>query len=314
MLTVVVFCVLPYFYEVETAFFSTVKKDGWGWGYFYLFALVVGLFLLLLQFVLTLRTLLPRDKLMWFRRITVTMTNGMVRKETRTKQAAVFKINRLLDHALDMHQEDSMMDSTFGTRNRSGGATSRGGTANLNSTGRALLNYQLMESCRAQSGGPVWTWKKIIDKSIFKEEGVWFHSRLITSNFFQLVVCVIVFILVAWFMKVTTSFLGDPQTLEPLPSISPFPTTSPTMVPSELGATAIPTLSNDGVLLPKRWQVEVGIFIGGVAGFFSALFIAFIYLPSAVSTTLKFRYGEIPSLGNRTFQKYREAGELRLEA
>ena len=30
----------------------------------------------------------------------------------------------------------------------------------------------------------------------------------------------------------------------------------------------------------------------------------------AVSTTLKFRYGEIPSLGNRTFQKYREAGKL----
>jgi hypothetical protein len=53
---------------------------------------------------------------------------------------------------------------------------------------------------------------------------------------------------------------------------------------------------------------ELSIFLGGVAGFLSALFIACIYLPSAVSTTLKFRYGEIPSLGNRTFQKYREAG------
>jgi hypothetical protein len=336
MLTVIVFCVLPYFYQVKTAFFDTTKKQE-GWIQYYVISLVVGLLLLFLQLLLMLRTVLPRDKLLWFRRITVSMTNGMVRKETRTKQAALFKVNRLLDHALDLHQDEvPSSESTLETRSRSGMTvmTSRGGTALLNSTGRALLNYQSLESHRAQSGGILWAWKKIINKSIFREEGIWFHSRLITSNFFQFVVCFVVFFLVAFLVRYTNG-LATP--------LEPYPTMSPTAAPSMDGATASPSFLDDqiSITVPEHWQIgefsatkrtttavlvinqpsillinfslcysELSISLGGIAGFLAALYLAAIYLPSAVSTTLKFRYGEIPSLGNRTFQKYREAGKL----
>ena len=170
MLTVTIFCVLSYFFEVDTVFFDTTKKEGWA--AVYLLSLFAGIVLLFLQLLLALRVVLPSDKLMWFRRITVWMTNGMVRKEARTKAAEIFKINRLLDNALDLHQDEApSFDKTAVTRSRSGGTTIRGGTAFLSSTGRALLNYQILEAYRAQSGGIIWGWKKIINKSIFREEG-----------------------------------------------------------------------------------------------------------------------------------------------
>jgi hypothetical protein len=96
----------------------------------------------------------------------------MVRKEARSKAAESFKINRLLDNALDLHQDEApSKESTDGARSRSGGSSIRGGTAYLNATGRALLNYQILDGYRAQSGGMIWAWKKIVDKSIFREDG-----------------------------------------------------------------------------------------------------------------------------------------------
>ena len=36
-----------------------------------------------------------------------------------------------------------------------------------------------------------WAWKSIWDRSIFVDEGVWIHSRLVACTFAQLLICII---------------------------------------------------------------------------------------------------------------------------
>lgn len=46
------------------------------------------------------------------------------------------------------------------------------------------------------AGGVFWLWRRVYDKSIFEMEGIWYSTRLVASNFAQLLVCL--FILVFW--------------------------------------------------------------------------------------------------------------------
>ena len=46
---------------------------------------------------------------------------------------------------------------------------------------------------------------------------------------------------------------------------------------------------------------------GAIAGFLTAVYMTILFLPSVVSTTLKFRRGVIPSMRSKEFLRYRFA-------
>jgi len=142
-----------------------------------------------------------------------------------------------------------------------------------NTSGRALLNYHELSDVQIQSGGVYWTWKRIFDGSLAKEEGIWFHGRLIAGNCYQILICVLIFLSCVALLKKSTAYAE----------------------------------SNEGG--PQKWQLHVSIVVGGMAGLLAAFGIACVYLPSFVCTVLRFRYGVIPSLGNRSFRQYRFAGK-----
>ena len=82
------------------------------------------------------------------------------------------------------------------------------------------------------------------------------------------------------------------------PSLNPYssnlpiqPAASPTSTPSE---------SN-----PKKWQVAVAIGVGGTSALAATLSLSIIWIPSAVSTILRFRSGQICNLLDPEFARYR---------
>lgn len=253
MATIVFSTMLSFVYAVDTPFFDTTKSYS-GLRIYYL-SLFLGCVVLSLQFLILLRAILPKHVVPAFYRLTKTLTNEMVRKEARTKKAAVFKIKRLVDNSSSLHEEFFPGMDVY--------AHSR-----VKSSGRALLNYHGLSDVRVRSGGMWWAWKRILDGSLSEEEGIWFHGRLMASNYYQIIVCILIFF--------TGLYLLDQA--------------------NELTVSE-PADGDD--LTPQTWQLKVSIAIGGISGLLSAIGIAFVYLPSSVCTILKFRYGIIPSLGNR---------------
>jgi hypothetical protein len=162
--------VLAFFVEVDTRFFDTTKYEGYYVAHYW--SMIIGLCLISLQVVTIVRILLPTEKLLameaqWIDRL---LTPGLAKMECKTKRAAAFKTNNMVRNALEMHVADP----------------ERIGLGNLMSSyGRALLNFRTQEDVYETVGGFKWAWTKILNGTIFTEEGIWLHSRLLIANFSQ---------------------------------------------------------------------------------------------------------------------------------
>ncbi|KAL3908061.1 MAG: hypothetical protein SGILL_008627, partial [Bacillariaceae sp.] len=261
MATVILSTILSYIYAVDTPLFSTEKTyEGQR---VYNLALIMGCIVLFLQLSMLLRTIFSERMLPLLHKLTKTLTNGMVRKETKTKKAAVFKVKRLIDNSVSLHESHG---------------SEAGGSTTFHASGRALLNYHDLTDVRMRSGGLIWAWKRIFDGSLVREEGLWFHGRLMASNAYQIIVCVLLVFSGSYLLEQVHDF--DDQG------------------------------GGDDGIIPLKWQLKISVFVGGIFGLLAAIGIAVVYLPSSVCTILKFRYGVIPSLGNETFRKYRFAVDL----
>ena len=121
---------------------------------------------------------------------------GMGKAELATKKAADFKIATMIDNSLRMHGVGAGAASSSRPITRSstrGSHTSSTG----GSFGVALLHFQASADEREVVGGIPWAFKKMWNGTIFHEEGVWIHARLIASNMSQVFVAVFfVFLLI----------------------------------------------------------------------------------------------------------------------
>jgi hypothetical protein len=90
-------------------------------------------------------------------------------KDPMVKEACLAKTDTLVSNALKMHEKKDASDSFVQTR-----------------VGRALLNYANYGNSEYERvGGFYWTWKKIYNRELFKNEGVWMSGRLLGINFTQ---------------------------------------------------------------------------------------------------------------------------------
>ena len=55
-------------------------------------------------------------------------------------------------------------------------------------------------------------------------------------------------------------------------------------------------------------RINAGVSIGAIAAFLVCLMVSGVFLPSAVSTILKYRCGVLPTLRSKEFLQYRFAG------
>ena len=132
-----------------------------------------GLVLILFQLRSLLMLLIPSS---WYDRKSFVqrfLVSGMARKEKKTKQAARFKTYKIVKNAMSMHEVSLSSKSP------------RSMHGNTTAYGSALLAFEGTMDDREDVGGILWTYKSIFDGTLFDQEGVWLHTKLIASNLSQ---------------------------------------------------------------------------------------------------------------------------------
>jgi hypothetical protein len=184
MAFIVVVSALAFNYEVDTFFFSTSKFEAEEAVYYVSF--VTGILLLLLQVVQVLRTLFPAGL---HSRLADILVPSPVILEKRTKQAAEYKVSRLIRRSLSCHHQgeaDRAAPSHAPLNYRRLNAIRMHGQTTI------ALNTFHDQSLQRKTIGSLW-W--IMD-SFLKgnrlawQEGLWISPRLLWANLSQwFVIC-----------------------------------------------------------------------------------------------------------------------------
>ena len=145
----------------------------------------------------------------------------MEKEEQATKAAASFKIQSMVEHAMLLHGEppSSLQDM----RASSVSETVLSFTSSLHSsvkkpkttvkaiqgtTNQALLNFHRMQDAREETGGVIWTLKKTFNGSLFSQEGVYLHGRLLAVNVVQFFVAAVMVALFVFTFELMDDFIG----------------------------------------------------------------------------------------------------------
>ena len=91
------------------------------------------------------------------------------------KQGGQYKVNEMVNNALDMHSMETDKNRVLSTHYAKG-----------------LHNYAASRDKTETVGGLAWSWRQIISNDMSKKHGIWFYDRLIASNITQYIICVFV--------------------------------------------------------------------------------------------------------------------------
>lgn len=272
-----VFVLLPFFYKANFGLFHSGPSeeevnngDAVENNRTFLGPLSLGLgaILILVQSV----QLVPNKVRTWARScVGRTYVSSNLRSARETKQAAIFKIDRLVRNAAKCHLKDGSTTSTA-TQSES---TQTQLTANIRPLSTTMVKYQQSFTETEKAGGILWTMRKVRDRTLFYEEGVWLWQRLVASNIAQ------------WF----TMFIWTGVIVAAQMSLSGQE--------EEQFEEFFPGFSNN--------QMIIVLTTGYPLAFFAAFFISATYIPSAMSTVVKYRSGVRGSLGDVRFLQNRFA-------
>jgi hypothetical protein len=175
--------------------------------------------------------------------------------ECKTKRVAAYKTDNMVRNALEMHVPIP--------------GAQRSGVV-VPSYGRALLNFRTQEDVYERVGGFMWAWRKILNGTIFTEEGIWLHSRLFIANLSQFFIAtfMVSFLISASSSLAVADCEADPND-EALCAGEAPPTWSPTMTPSVAPSTQ------------AEWSEFTGLFPGNPI---ADQFYEFLYVKSANET------------------------------
>jgi hypothetical protein len=200
MVTIVLVTIIAFSFNVETVFFHTgkiSKRNVWA----FLISLALGAILLIFQILIIIRlTITKRMMLTRLKGLQRFLTPGMAYKELRTKQAATFKINKLLENAFNLHELKGHQKSLRGSHHSE---------ARMSCHGQALMNFTSRSHLKETVGGFGWAWKRFFNSAICTEDGVWFHTRLFACNFSQFLVLGIVACFMAFSFIYGTKYLDE---------------------------------------------------------------------------------------------------------
>lgn len=177
--TIVIVTIVAYRYTVETPYFSTRKIRGW-WP-LYNVTLAVGGVVLLIQLVQIARILMQS-------RLFMASCNWLFptafKSERMSKEAATFKVSRMMDRALKCHL---LSDKEQQRRSRRSTNYERLAQFNLEAdTLSTLHHYNSQVDDKEEFGGIWWTFRTLlIDRRLTREEGLWLFPRVLWSNFSQ---------------------------------------------------------------------------------------------------------------------------------
>ncbi|CAB9525693.1 expressed unknown protein [Seminavis robusta] len=198
--------VLTFFYPIDLGFINSVTiinsdSDDSGNAFYvaaYYICLILGFMMLLCQLFRVLSMYLSIGP----------FTKGSREyKERRTKRASTAKITKLVEHATLLHVSPDDERKSFASASSVFKSTVSEAVKDVSkklhesvksprqsklsagsATSKVLLNFSNMEHTKEETGGVLWTFKKIFDGSLFNEEGIYLHGRLLAVNFAQFLV------------------------------------------------------------------------------------------------------------------------------
>lgn len=323
MATVICTTILAFVYELKFYFVNTTRSedDIIPKDFQYYVILSLGIILLFYQVKALLFFFVPQSaflstvKLSFFVSLLVP---GMAKSEKMTKQAASFKMAKMVTDAVALHEGTLAGSSLRSSKKRMSSANVAAGDTEVSGFGDALLNFHATVDDRESYGGVIWCWKSIWKGTIWSEEGVWIHARLYSMNFSQLFVAIL-FIIVSYVFLFGFLYVSGEDTFSPTqantypPSTSPAPSYSENLrmlqsispSPSAIDSSNDEKASFLDDLVPEKWAVIVAVTVGGICAVTAALSLFIIWIPSAVASILQFRSGVIGSLRDNDFIRYR---------
>lgn len=195
--------------------------------------------------------------------------------ESRSKRAGTRKINRLLLNAFSLHDLDGISRPT-------NASLVNANTTNDIPVDRTMLNYVLRGQKLENAGGLFWTWRLLSSGQFFDTEGIWLPTRLLVFQCGQVLVALIF----TYIFFVTTEWIAD-QAGEARANLDPD----------------LPQWVQD--IIPTRQDVNLALYPATAISIVVMISLILVYIPTATSTIILYRCGQIPSLGSRYFVKYR---------
>ena len=144
----------------------------------YYLSLALGCIVLTIQIIDMLLVLAPRF-LCKFPIMQELFVPSCPKAEANQQKAAFHKTSQMLRSALYIHTEgNNKIQKSSKMRDSRSSQT------------KAILSYQQHEVERVteEVGGPWWTWTRILNGSLAREDGVWIHSRLLACTIAQLII------------------------------------------------------------------------------------------------------------------------------
>ena len=240
IVTITISCILSYIFDVKFFLINTNKNPAYEYQLTYAFALALGCFLLLFQIKALLYVLIPRSTWKKLPFATFWLTCEMAKSECCTKQAAAYKIKKMVEHAISHHDGSSLADA------KSASLKMQRSTF-TSSHAKAIMCFQATADHREQVGGIRYTFRKMWDGSLFKEEGVYIHSRLYAMNVSQWFIVIFYIVLFAGLdTLIQVTFNPEPEapSMSPSPTRSPAPSISAEQLTAELVASSLPLLTD----------------------------------------------------------------------
>jgi hypothetical protein len=203
--------------------------------------------------------------------------------EARSKKSAIRKINRMLLNACDMHSSDDGLDSAAVLPATSFALS----ITNRPAVDRTMLNYVLRGQKLEDAGGLLWAWKQIFTGHFFDTEGIWLPTRLVVFQLAQVVITILLSLIL-----IAVSKIAADEAEKARAGLDP----------------SLPQWVLD--IVPTRQDVYYALFPAASVSIVVMICLVLIYIPSALSTIILYRCGQIPSLGSRYFLKYRNAVDV----
>jgi hypothetical protein len=195
------------------------------------------------------------------------------------KRACTKKIRNMLDSAKRMHTETvSSGFDDIGDLTESKKLDLKAQTDPVFQT--YVLNGEGREMCASWS----WVFTRLLSKDLFEDEGIWLPSRVWTFQCMQIVIFALYCVLIRTVIQ-RIMVLADEATAE-------LPDGLPSWIYS-----LVPTSDDVKIACSPSAAISIGVMAT----------IILLYIPSSVSTVLKYRSGVLKSLGSSDFQMYRVA-------
>jgi hypothetical protein len=210
--------------------------------------------------------LIPETSCLWDRFKWI-LVPGVIRIESRIKNASSSKINKVVTNALEVHRtkkQESVVPTHFG---------------------QALLNFAEMVPQRERVGSFCWTWRMILSRDMCRREGILLSGRLVSTNFAQFALAP--FILISGIIITQSASNEMEEIVQIVSNAEDF-----------LNETSI-SLIGENISLESYTQstefaVTAALAFATTIAFITALAIALMVIPSWATIALQFRSGVIP--------------------